>query len=124
MELTRERALKLHRRMWIDMQQELGDNPSKRERVIYKKEWCEKHFPNKLIFSHCFLCQYVYERHGAVYSICAGKCPIIWINNNYNGDYFRNDEYTRCEDYRDIHWSYMPISQLLALPEREFDEVN
>lgn len=28
MELTREQALRLHRRMWTDMQQEQGDNPN------------------------------------------------------------------------------------------------
>ena len=54
MKLTKEEALRLHRAMWSDMQRELGDNPSPSERLDYKGEWCEKHFPNEYILTIVF----------------------------------------------------------------------
>lgn len=49
MELTRERALELHRQMWTDMRSDLGNNPTGGERVEYKIDWCKTHFPDESI---------------------------------------------------------------------------
>lgn len=105
MDLTRERALELHRQMWTDMQKELGDNPTGGDRVIYKEEWCLKHFPNEHIANDCFLCEYAYNN----YILYCNNCPIKWIGKDC------------CSKEG---WKIMSISKLLALPEREFDEVN
>ena len=43
MDLTREEALKLHRQMWTDMQNDLGDCPGVEAREAYKAYWCRKH---------------------------------------------------------------------------------
>lgn len=112
MELTREQALKLHRRMWTDMQQELGDNPNSFERERYKQKWCQEHFPDESIRDYCFLCDYAtFHKFEGAYA--CGICPIKWdCNYCYEGDSIK-------KSYRN-----MPISQLLALPEREIDEVN
>lgn len=110
MELTRERALELHRQMWTDMQRDLGDEPSFRQRHEYKFKWCAKHFPINIITCNCFLCEYSFtESHRWDYDNC--DCPIQWPKG-------------RCEDglEEDDDWRYMPISKLLALPEREVEE--
>ena len=105
MQLTREKALELHRQMWADMQRDLGDEPSPEQRNRYKAEWCRKHFPRDIILCNCFLCAYDGESHCWNYGDC--ECLIKWPRG-------------RCEDgsCKD-DWRYMPISTLLALPERE-----
>ncbi len=108
MKLTREQALKLHRQMWSDMQQELGDNPNILERERYKKLWCQEHFPDEDIRDYCFLCEYAYNKYKSDWGIPCGYCPIKWV-------------YIYCFKGDSIKKSYrnMPISELLALPERK-----
>lgn len=107
MKLTREEALKLHRRMWTDMKQELGDNPTFEKRVKYKRQWCDKYFFKEYIQDDCFLCEYARNISFTNSSIC-NYCPIKW-------------DFGLC--FEGYHWkkSYrnMPISELLALPERK-----
>lgn len=114
MELTREQALKLHRQMWTDMQQELGDTPNSFERELYKRKWCREHFPDENIRDCCFLCEYAHATFHKLEGAFACKiCPIKWdCNYCFEGDSIK-------KSYRN-----MPISELLALPEREIDEVN
>ena len=111
--LTREKALELHRQMWTDMQKDLGDEPSRKQRFTYKRNWIRKHFPElinkdddyEIIRNNCFLCEYADEDYGWC------ECLIDWPQG-------------RCEDDYDGegNWQYMPISKLLALPEREEEE--
>lgn len=113
MELTRERALELHRQMWTDMQQELGDNPNSFERELYKRKWCREHFPDENIQDCCFLCEYAHNKYKSDGGFPCRYCLIKWdCNYCFEGDSIK-------KSYRN-----MPISQLLALPEREIDEVN
>lgn len=103
MKLTRERVLELHRQMWTDMQAALGDNPEISERIDFKIKWCKSHFPDETIINHCFLCDYIFGRGDDCY-----KCPIVW-------------PYKQCVDNK--YYYSAPISEILALPERE-DEKN
>jgi len=113
MELTREQALKLHKQMWTDMQQELGDTPNSFERELYKRKWCREHFPDKNIRDCCFLCEYAHNKYKSDGGFPCRYCLIKWdCNYCFEGDGIK-------KSYRN-----MPISQLLALPEREIDEVN
>ena len=112
--LTREKALELHRQMWTDMREALGDNPPRIDRNNYKRRWLRKHFPElakiddyEIIRNNCFLCEYA----GHNYGNC--ECLIDWPCG-------RCEDGDKDEDERD--WSYMPISKLLALPEREEEE--
>ena len=107
MELTRERALELHRRMWTDMKRDLGDCPSLNDRIVYKCKWCKEYIEGDFILNDCFLCEYVEEMFPD--KDCVEVCPIKWINDDCCGA---------------ESWETMPISKLLALPEREIDEVN
>lgn len=110
MKLTREEALKLHLQMWTDMQRELGDNPTIFERELYKRQWCEEHFPNEHISDNCFLCEYVETMTSGqgCFSVNCDYCPIKW-------------DFDVCFDGGSVKKSYrnMPISELLKLPERK-----
>ena len=114
-DLTREKALELHRQMWSDMQKDLGDNPPRTIRGDYKRYWLRKHFPElaaiddyEIIRNNCFLCEYADDNYGDC------KCLIDWPCGRCED----GDEY---EDER--NWSYMPISKLLALPERKMEGI-
>ena len=117
MQLTKEQALFYHRQMWGDMQHDLGDCPTGAERANYKERWCEEHSLTGMIANDCFLCEYVFHNWE---SVSCNNCPIIW------GDEDKVPCWYCCGDDDDSPNSYynMPISQLLALPEREIDEVN
>ena len=108
MKLTREEALRLHRQMWMDMQTALGDNPSLFDRTEYKIKWCEEHFPAEEIDNHCFLCEYVHKN----YCDDCDCCPIKW-DDNYDDD---------CCGLGGVNYGYSPISEILALPEREVED--
>ena len=113
MKLTKEKALELHRQMWADMQEVLGDNPSRMDRFAYKVRWIAERFPNDFVCNDCFLCEYCVNqqfsnRDDFDYDFC--KCPIAWPNG-------------RCEDGDNEAWYNMSISEILALPERG-DEVD
>lgn len=110
MKLTKEQALFYHRQMWSDMQKELGNYAMGGDRALYKSEWCQKHFPNERIANDCFLCEYVEGINPE--ADCEDTCPIKWVDGNCISDNPANSYET------------MPISKLLALPEREFNEVN
>lgn len=97
--LTREKALELHRQMWIDMQKDLGDCPTPTDRVVYKKDWCLEHGYN--ICNDCFLCEYDVQ-HNDDTTKC--DCLIEW-------------KYDTC--FRNGYYVEAPISEILALPERE-----
>lgn len=122
--LTREEAVKLHRQMWTEMQKKLGDNPSADERYGFKADWCKEHFPNNNINNDCFLCEYV-SHYRCATEYCLASCPIDWeslkkissqpsdccaVYKHYEGDY---------DDENNEIYNAAPISEILALPERE-----
>lgn len=111
MDLTREEALKLHREMWTDMQNELGDCPGFWAREIYKAYWCRKHgFTDTK--NYCFLCEYSRAKSLWFCHHCPVKWPtqygtcisrILKDGTKLGGDYYL----------------FAPISEILALPENE-----
>lgn len=107
MKLTREEALKYHRQMWTDMQRELGDKPDGGQRVLFKVKWCDKHFPGEKIDSNCFLCEYLAQNDYKGNCHGGRECLLIWP---YGGCTARNYYYD------------VPISEILALPERGVTE--
>lgn len=108
MKLTREQALKLHRQMWSDMQEELGDNPFDLAREEYKRQWCNKYFPEKHIKYNCFLCEYALDVAFKTCTLICDHCPIKWdFGYCFEG-------FLQKKSYRN-----MPISKILALSERK-----
>jgi len=114
MNLTRERALELHRQMWQDMQDVLGDNPSTLDRRSFKYEWCLENFPNSYVHADCFLCDYVKNTYGRMR---CEYCPINWGP-------VKNVKF-RCMDFAkegNADYRRSPISEILALPEEPEEE--
>ena len=104
LKLTKEKALELHRKMWSDMKDELGDCPSSRDRDIFKYNWCKEHFPNDNdIENCCFLCEYTRQRD----ENCNEGCLIRW--SKYEG--------IGCV-LGEVNHHSSPISAILALPAR------
>lgn len=117
-ELTREEAIELHRKMWADMQAELGDNPKWTERLDFKKKWVEEHFPNEHVNSNCFLCEYtVSVSYDDLLSRC-DNCPIAW--NSHIHPTCTPSIWSGTGTV--IDYRYSPISAILVLPEREVTE--
>lgn len=105
LKLTKEMALELHRKMWSDMKDELGDTPSPRDRVIFKYNWCREHFPNDNdIENCCFLCEYIGQQN----EDCSKGCLVKWDECAERGCILGK-----------ISHEYSPISAILALPVRE-----
>lgn len=111
MDLTREEALKLHRQMWTDMQNDLGDAPDIKDRETYKDDWCNKHgFRN--VKNSCFLCEYA---HGKSPWFCH-HCPVKWPTQYGTCISAYSEDGTKLEsDY----YLTAPIREIIALPERE-----
>lgn len=118
-ELTRERALELHRQMWTDMQRECGDNPAWFVRNKFKHKWCEEHgFED--VDCNCFLCEYSSQND----LWCSGNCPIDWsqLTNDPDHDYSTCTDTYKDDVYNALIYEAAPISAILALPERSFDD--
>ena len=103
MKLTREQAIKFHKLMWMEMQDELGDNPSFGQRLDFKAKWCKEHFPGEHIESNCFLCEYC---------VNCDDCPIKWDDD---------PQYDYCSGLG-VNYEHSPISEILALEERNVDD--
>ena len=115
MNLSKEEALRLHRKMWSDMQKEFGDCPSAGTRVEFKEDWCNSH--GYKVRSDCFLCEYDYQVGGR----SCKNCPIDWSSLSTN-------QLDRCyAEYKGVVNNVFdvaiflaaPISEILALPERK-----
>lgn len=104
MKLTKEEAVRLFHEQWSDMQKELGDCPSPYSRALFKRIWCDRHFPKENIEDDCFLCEYARQ-----YDHKCSNCPIKWSSDNC------------CvhREYGGVHFLYNRISEILALPVRE-----
>ena len=116
MKLTREEALILHREMWREMKNKLGDAPAFLDRVRFKSKWCQNNFPDYTIEHSCFLCEFARYRdtekyNNSITGCDCSICPIDWGNDNDCG----------CEE-GSINWKNSFISDILALPERIMEE--
>ena len=116
MELTRERALELHRKMWTEMRKKLGDNPTSFQRQYFKIRWCLKNFPKEIITNNCFLCAYV-KKNQCNNDACV-DCPINWNSlKRYDSD--ANRCYASYKgDNPDYIYLAAPITSILNLPEK------
>lgn len=90
--------------MWTDMQNDLGDCPEYGDRLLYKSRWRKKRFPKEEVNAECFLCEYSLQTVGS----CSG-CLIDWGATSCQRYYIEGA----------VDWRYSPISEILALPERE-----
>ena len=123
MDLTREEAVRLFHEQWSDMQKELGDRPTAAHRSMFKEDWCKKHKPRDVVYNDCFLCDYVKhtarKRGMSTLFLDCRLCPIVWPT--HDGKCYCN---RRADGTRIWNEYYMiaPISEILALPERDGGE--
>lgn len=124
--LTREEALHLHKEMWSNMQNMLGDHPSEDARDDFKTEWCDKNFPNFFIMHNCFLCEYAEQQCIKTSKTTDNRCsfcPIDW--RRLSAWKYKDDEVCKCYhryingDINDEIYKVAPISDILVLPEKE-----
>lgn len=121
MELTKEKAMELHRQMWTDMQECLGDKPSARNRWYFKEKWCEEHFPGEDIQHCCFLCEYTCQFSEDGFEDCL-RCPVVWpCEPSFSIDDYFCEGTTLIDE--ENGYRFMPISKILSLPEREAGDV-
>ena len=81
MELTKEKAIELHRKLW----NYIADESEKQGRIISKKEAFE-HFGWKYVRNWCWCCRYTENKtwkinpeiviYGSL--LCSSYCPLIW----------------------------------------------
>lgn len=120
MKMSEKMAVRLHRMMWADMLEELGDNPTPAAREQFKRNWVEENFPYASVDCNCFLCEYTCQKSQETNSgkRCSTYCPIMW--NAKRG------AHNSCTIYgtTGISYTLSPISEILALPARnpEYDE--
>lgn len=100
--ITKEAAIALHRQMWSDMKDALGNRPGSYARMEFKRRWCEINGYED-VCADCFLCEYV-EQNKSTKGGCPSACPIDWGKGCMRGD---------------VKYSSSPISEILALPERK-----
>ena len=106
-ELSKEKAIELHRQMWSDMAKV---NPKGEvERHKFKETWCKEHIIEN-VYNHCFLCEYSFR--GNDYDEDCSKCPLVW------SEFFDDDMMFKCENSV-IDWGTAPIEKILNLPENK-----
>lgn len=118
--LSREEALALHREMWTAMQKELGDTPAPHKRIKFKMQYCDDKFGRCAVNCSCFLCEYVFQNHFE-----CDKCPIDWSSLAFEDDVKYGTclaEYCNALLHGRVIYEHAPISEILALPEREVKE--
>lgn len=117
--LTKKQALELHRQMWTDMMNSLGENPDPIDRIDFKsdwcKKWCETHdYERECIDCDCFLCE------------CSIDCPDCIVDWGKAEDItVPMGGYGKCTNpYKGYGRYYLsaPIPLILAVPEREQSE--
>lgn len=116
--LTKEKALCLHRQMWIDMLLELGNKPNGLARTIFKRDWLQAHGYED-VECYCFLCEYDFQQRKIGEDFCE-FCPIDWSSLSAEKNASCGDRYiyNNSDDYKSI-WRSAPISEILNLPEKE-----
>lgn len=118
MQLTKERAITLHRRMW----RWIGLKTLREKRCVRKEEWFER-FGLKTIYNDCYCCEYA--RQFFPYSDWRNTrcfyCPIDWGGesciNNECGD--GNGLFNLWEATGDWQEAGKLALQIAELPERK-----
>lgn len=117
MELTKKRAITLHRRMW----RWIGLKTLKEKRCVNKSEWFAKF--GGAVRSDCYCCEYA-SAPCFVGLPCYECCPIDWGGLNCLDKVIQCDNlglYSRwCGTFRNDYQEAAELAlQISALPERE-----
>lgn len=84
MELTKEQAIKEHRKMWKwisrQIMKDYKENYSIKDIANYKNIYIENNFENEYIALSCFCCQYARNKNRL--QRCVNNCPLYWNAEN------------------------------------------
>ena len=80
MKLTREEAIRQHRKMWRWIADKLKSEEVMSHFSIasYKREYIETYFPGSEIYTRCFLCEYADSVMKSDGVIRCKYCPLKW----------------------------------------------
>lgn len=74
-ELTRERAIELHREMW----HRIADTCERSHIIPWKYDTIrDMGIDPETVLWHCFLCHFAYERAYRVMEERCRRCPLVW----------------------------------------------
>lgn len=78
--LTKEEAIRQHRKMWNWIANKLKSEETKSHLFItgYKKEYAETYFPGMEIQANCFLCEYSENQLKTEDEYKCYYCPLKW----------------------------------------------
>lgn len=117
MQLTKERAITLHRRMWWW----IGLKTLKEKRCVEKNEWFER-FGLERVTCGCYCCKYSVDKAYElfVYPVC-DNCPIDWGGIGCEGEKEQGLFSLWCGAFKDGNWQEAAklALQIAELPERE-----
>lgn len=123
--LTREQAIRGHRKMWNWIAEQYR-NGSKEAICLLKSRYIAKHTSYTKIKHYCFCCEYNQQENG----IACEKCPINFGEGKYSCETNENSPYEKLLKYSDFDYCESKDSNYMAelalqvanLPEREEDE--
>lgn len=82
MKLTKEQAIEEHRKMWLWISRQIMKDylVDRTVRTIYhyKCVYLNEVYPNEMIASKCFCCEYVKQYDGYCSVNCIIHCPLYW----------------------------------------------
>lgn len=112
MKLTKEQAIREHRKMW----HWIAGETERRQEKVYKEEYFNTFFPAEDIKNGCFCCEYDSQFRG-----CCVHCPLEWEPNEENMccEYFYYSLYLLWACINEYHEAAALARQIAELPERE-----
>lgn len=131
MNLTREEAIRRHRKMWNWIADKLKADEIKSHPFItgYKKEYVETYFPGMEIQANCFLCEYANSQVKTEDDYKCDYCPLKW-GDSEDDDCMAVGEggteqglYGKSLLTSDSTCLYYLSKQIAELPEKEIENV-
>ena len=99
MELTKEKAIEEHRKMW----NWIADEIIKRGKPVGEKEYIKLFFPEEQVESQSFLCEFVGRDEE-----CGDECPLDWgITKHCSGVIRKREEGKIVETIYGLYLSYI-----------------
>ena len=131
MNLTREEAIRQHRKMWHWIADKLKSEENKSHPFItgYKKEYVETYFPGMEIQANCFLCEYSENQLKTEDEYKCDYCLLKW------GELEKDDCMAVCDGgleqglygkallTSDSNYLYYLSKQIAELKEKEIENV-
>ena len=124
MKLTRERAIKEHRKMWNHFANIIKEKKDVQDIFELKREYFFGKFNNMGILHNCYLCEYT--DYDDTYTVHCDLCPLEWESNRdsfmceeINKEYDGRGLYIRCRRSSIWEKQYELAVKIANLKERD-----